>query len=301
MTLTLSNELALTESATLRSQYVDQVEVLDYVDPLETVVGTEYVTTEMVAAYFGVGIEAIKSAVKENRAELAANGYRVLRSAELRSFKDLTGMESTTPNLALYSARTVLNLAMLLRDSDKARAVRSYLLDLAATPEETSADLALPKNYEEALAELLEQVRTNNALQAANQAKDELIGKLEPKAELANLHAQGETYVNLRSFARKIQQWYKSRGRKTYQATIFDFLHQIGLIIRRPGGLEHNQATAWAIQQGYAVNYTHSIIRSDMGVENVTAARLTPRGEAYAWDRIYNVVGEAMAKEYEKK
>ncbi|MFP8883335.1 restriction endonuclease [Streptomyces mangrovi] len=48
---------------------------------------------------------------------------------ELRSFKDLSGISPRTRSVAVFSRRTVLNVAMLLRDSIVARQVRAYLLD----------------------------------------------------------------------------------------------------------------------------------------------------------------------------
>lgn len=73
--------------------------------------------------------EAIKSLVKDHREELRSNGYRLMTGAELRSFKDLSQVKSRTPSLAIFSRRAVLNVAMLLRDSEVARQVRAYLLD----------------------------------------------------------------------------------------------------------------------------------------------------------------------------
>jgi restriction system protein len=84
----------------------------------------------MVAAYFQVGVKAIRSLVVDHRAELKTNGYRVLTGSELSSFKELSGIQSHTASLAIFSRRAVLNVAMLLRDSEVARQVRAYLLDM---------------------------------------------------------------------------------------------------------------------------------------------------------------------------
>ena len=84
----------------------------------------------MVAAYFNVTVEAIRALVHDHRAELDANGYRVLAGTELSDFKQLSGIQSRTRSLAIFSRRAVLNVAMLLRDSEVARQVRVYLLDM---------------------------------------------------------------------------------------------------------------------------------------------------------------------------
>ena len=67
------------------------------------------------------------------------NGLKLLRGSELRVFHgdmlSLWGGEGgesypqAATQLTLYTRRTVLNIAMLLRDSDIARCVRTYLLD----------------------------------------------------------------------------------------------------------------------------------------------------------------------------
>ncbi|WP_406331408.1 restriction endonuclease [Streptomyces sp. NBC_00203] len=124
------NEAVLLESKTLRDSALERTEVLDRVKALSLLPDGMHVTTAMVAAYFGVGLEAIKSLVKDHKTELETNGYHLLEGEELRSFKDLSGIQSRTRSLAIYSRRAVLNVAMLLRDSEVARQVRTYLLDM---------------------------------------------------------------------------------------------------------------------------------------------------------------------------
>ncbi|MEU6177795.1 restriction endonuclease [Streptomyces coeruleorubidus] len=67
---------------------------------------------------------------RTHRTELEASGYHLLTGEELRSFKNLSGIQSRTRSLALFPRRAVLNVAMLLRDSEVARQVRVYLLDM---------------------------------------------------------------------------------------------------------------------------------------------------------------------------
>ncbi|MEU1478645.1 restriction endonuclease [Streptomyces sp. NPDC005760] len=124
------NDSALLESRSLRDGVLDRTDVLDRVKALSLLPDGMHVTTAMVAAYFEVGLEAVKSLVKDHRTELETNGYRSLTGEELRSFKNLSGIQSRTASLALFSRRAVLNVAMLLRDSEVSRQVRVYLLDM---------------------------------------------------------------------------------------------------------------------------------------------------------------------------
>ncbi|OEU96068.1 restriction endonuclease [Streptomyces oceani] len=124
------HEGVLVESRTMRASVAEHTEALDRAKTLSLLPDGMHVTTRMVADYFEVGIEAIRSLVKDHRAELSENGYRVLTGAEVESFKDLTSLDKYTGrHLALFTRRTVLNVAMLLRDSIVARHVRTNLLD----------------------------------------------------------------------------------------------------------------------------------------------------------------------------
>ncbi|WP_336113233.1 restriction endonuclease [Streptomyces sp. PTD9-10] len=124
------NESALLESKSLRDSVLDRTDVLDRVKALSLLPDGMHVTTAMVAAYFEVSRKAIESLVLDHREELVATGYRVLAGTELTSFKEVSGIQSRSRSLALYPRRAVLNVAMLLRDSEVARQVRVYLLDM---------------------------------------------------------------------------------------------------------------------------------------------------------------------------
>lgn len=158
-------EAALLESRTLRSGLCERTEVLDEVKALVLLPDGLYVTTRMVADYFEVSEPAVYSLLRRHRAELESNGFTVLRPVDNPSdqtFKtngwqvsglragyerseaaELSGapvdnFADQTPyrpqgggnGVALYSKRAVLNVAMLLRDSEVARQVRGRLLDL---------------------------------------------------------------------------------------------------------------------------------------------------------------------------
>ncbi|MEU0830665.1 restriction endonuclease [Streptomyces sp. NPDC005969] len=124
------NEAALLESRSLRDGVVDRTHVIDKVKTLPLLPDGMHVTTAMVATYFEVTETVIRAMVFDHREELESNGYRVLTGSELSYFKQLSGIQSRTASLALFPQRAVLNVAMLLRDSEVARQVRTYLLDM---------------------------------------------------------------------------------------------------------------------------------------------------------------------------
>ncbi|WP_055546064.1 hypothetical protein [Streptomyces sp. NBRC 110028] len=129
-------ETALLESRALRDSVIERTDILDKVKILAMLPDGVHVTTRVVAAYFEVGEEAIKSLAKRHREEFHSNGMHTLRGSDLQVFErsNMDLSDSSYPqgraHLTLYPRRAVLNIAMLLRDSDIARRVRKYLLDV---------------------------------------------------------------------------------------------------------------------------------------------------------------------------
>lgn len=127
--MSISSEV-LVESRTMRSQYTDRFEVLDKAGSLSLLPDNTHATTEMVARFYEVDVEVVKKVVQRNREELESNGYRVLRGQERTDFvRD--NMSLTLPaarHLALFNRKAILNVGMLLTESDVARKVRAYLL-----------------------------------------------------------------------------------------------------------------------------------------------------------------------------
>ncbi|ARQ69698.1 hypothetical protein [Streptomyces marincola] len=144
----MHDDNVLLESRTLRDRYTEQVDALDKVKALELLPDGLHVTTEAVAAYFVVHREVVKKLVQRHRDELSENGLSVLRGSDLRSFQrdnmSLWGgsYPQAPTHLTLYTRRTVLNIAMLLRDSAVARRVRKYLLDAEAAGRLPSDDVS---------------------------------------------------------------------------------------------------------------------------------------------------------------
>lgn len=96
---------------TERDRFGDRVDVLDKVKVLRFLPDGWHVTTDLVANYYEVGTEAIKSLVKDNRSEMTANGFRILRGEELRSFKNLSRIGSRAPEIAVFDRRAVVRVA----------------------------------------------------------------------------------------------------------------------------------------------------------------------------------------------
>lgn len=125
----IPNELVLIESRTARQQYGNRIDVLEKVRAIPFLPDDLHVTSEGVAAFFGVSIETIRQLVHRNLDELQEHGYQVISGSRLSDMKSLSGLGGRARSLALFDRRTLLSVAMLLRDSKVARQVRRYLLD----------------------------------------------------------------------------------------------------------------------------------------------------------------------------
>ncbi|WP_406348342.1 hypothetical protein OHA44_19245 [Streptomyces sp. NBC_00144] len=135
----MPTEIALLESRALRADHLGRVDVLDKVKALQLLPDGLHVTTDGVAQYFGIHREAVHSLVRRHRDELASSGMFTLTGDELREHEAVVlttssrgggkGYPQGLVRLRLFPRRAVLNIAMLLRDSEVARRVRSYLLD----------------------------------------------------------------------------------------------------------------------------------------------------------------------------
>ena len=150
-------ENQLLESKEMREENLGRVEVLDQVKKLLLLGDTEFATTEMVAEYYGVDIETIKSCHKYNREELQNNGcfLRDKESLLKLNFNLKTkrgGFDILSENgdvlatgnnkgIVLFSKRAILNVGMLLTVGKVAEEVRSRLLDVAQDAETETASI----------------------------------------------------------------------------------------------------------------------------------------------------------------
>jgi hypothetical protein len=139
-------EAALLESRSLRDSVNSRTEVLDKVKALVLLPDSLHITTRMVADYFEVGERALNSLMQRHREELESNGFRILTGADALDFQSFN-MKSTQVSgrgVAIYPRRAVLNVAMLLRDSEVARRVRTHLLDVEGAAAEQHDPVAPP-------------------------------------------------------------------------------------------------------------------------------------------------------------
>ena len=96
--------------------------------------GTLYVTKQQVAEFYDVEVRTITNVLNANEDELVRNGYKVLQGNELKQFKLAVGKEIDFPTkitvLGLFDFRAFLNIGMLLTTSERAKQLRTMMLDI---------------------------------------------------------------------------------------------------------------------------------------------------------------------------
>lgn len=130
------NELILTESKTMRDEYVFKDTVMDKVKIVPLIPHTVELTIDMAATYYDVGSDAISSIIRRHRNEF--NEYaeiRVLKGKSLKDFRDGHDdiheiIDANTRNLTVITRRGLLRVGMLLTQSEVAKSIRNYLLNV---------------------------------------------------------------------------------------------------------------------------------------------------------------------------
>ncbi|MDP1542263.1 MAG: DNA-binding protein [Polycyclovorans sp.] len=96
--------------------------------------GEYYLTRRQVADLYDIDDSTLDRYLAANDAELRHNGYVLMRGKQLKNmqlqFGPLINAGSKTTQLGFFTLRAVLNLGMLLVESERARALRARMLDI---------------------------------------------------------------------------------------------------------------------------------------------------------------------------
>ncbi|MGG0066073.1 hypothetical protein ABES74_09440 [Bacillus subtilis] len=137
------------ESKTMRDVHVYRDGVLEKVKVLPQLPNTLEVTLHMASIYYEVPIETIRTVVKRNRAEFNEYGeLRILKGKGLAEFKTVVQSEPSLNginSLQLLNRRGLLRLGMMLTESDVAKSVRNYLLNVEEVSEDDQRRWAIER------------------------------------------------------------------------------------------------------------------------------------------------------------
>ena len=124
------NELLLKRNLRDEVMNDERLEVLDSVKTIAYLSNSKYSTIEQVADYYEVTKQAIESVVLRNKEELEANGFKTFSYAELKSLNIQTEcFKIPNRGMRLFTKRAILNVGMLLQESEIAKEVRTLLLN----------------------------------------------------------------------------------------------------------------------------------------------------------------------------
>lgn len=214
-----------------RDRYGDRTAVLDKVKALRFLPDGLHLTTELVADYYEVSIEAIKKLVQRNREEMEANGFRVLTGSALADMKSISGVRdnmSLTRSLAVFNRRAVVRVGLLLRDSEVARRVRDAVQDgyeATALPDLSDPLLAL----QQVSSQLSQAVTLALAERRRAEVAESTVRRLVPAASAwETFRATGAT-LEVGVAAKYLAQHGVNTGRNRLYAT----LRELGWVFKR--------------------------------------------------------------------
>lgn len=139
--------IMLLEDKDLRTRNLNRIDVLEKVGSLLLLPSTEFATTQQVATFFEVNLETIQKLIQRNKEELVNSGLISLKGQQLKELKetieklefgamDIKSIPKKVTILTVLTKRAILNIGMLLRDSEVAKRLREALLDvIEAAPE----------------------------------------------------------------------------------------------------------------------------------------------------------------------
>lgn len=149
----------LLEKKDLREQLIGRVDILGKIKALFLIPEMEVMTIKQVAEYFEVDSNTLEMCYKRNRDEIEPDGVALKSISEIKGvhlvpirieqgktiFQLADNITFEVPNRGIkcFSKRAILRIAMLLRDSEVAKEIRTQLLNTfeQSTPEQRTTDI----------------------------------------------------------------------------------------------------------------------------------------------------------------
>lgn len=249
------------ESKEMREQYLEKAYVLQKVKKLITLPNTELMTTRMVSEWYEVDMEVMKKVVKRFNEELSTNGMTFKKHSDIKRVlkrDNISPLGISPRGSYVFTLRAVLNVGMLLRDSEIAKEVRSQLLNVY----EESSDEQKVKSINEEQMMLLNIIQSSStedralALSEYNEYKNRHINKLEKELEEQEPKVSYYDKILSSSGSLNITQIAKDYG-MTAQA-LNKLLHE--------EGVQFKQAGQWLLykeHQGRGYTKTETFLYAD--------------------------------------
>ena len=145
----------------------NETKLLDMLKKLGTV--TDYMTEEMVARFYGVGRNAIKSLATRSEDEMNQYGYKAYKKSEIEKLQLETLEKIPNRGLRLYPVKAVIVVGMMLTESEVAEALRKEIVQVIFGEVENKSQeelllAAIEKNNQPIYAILSQNNQTLNML-----------------------------------------------------------------------------------------------------------------------------------------
>lgn len=99
--------------------------------------GETVFTKQQTAQILDIDVRTVERYISDYADELSKNGYRLLKGKSLKDMKlfyvsdiDVGDISPKAPSLGIFTFRALLNLAMLVTESERAKFIRSRMLDI---------------------------------------------------------------------------------------------------------------------------------------------------------------------------
>lgn len=122
----------LVENKKLREKNLERLDVLDKVGNIILFPNTESMTTKLVSRYYEIEVKTLQKVIERNKKELELNGMVLKSHAEIKEIlkaDDVSTLEIPRRGTYFFSKRAVLNIGMLLTESEIALEVRNQILN----------------------------------------------------------------------------------------------------------------------------------------------------------------------------
>lgn len=142
----------LVESKTARQQMIGRCSILDKIKALPHLTKDMKSTIQQAAAYYEVPEDTVKKVLQRNGDEFSEDGIAMVKVNDIQQMGICEGhsVPSKTRKLTLLPKRAVLRLGMLLTESEVAKTVRNYLLNLEEVAEPDQKEWSLQRELSKA-------------------------------------------------------------------------------------------------------------------------------------------------------
>lgn len=275
----VKNEEDLIENKEAREMLLDKIEILDTAKELVLLPDTQLATTRMVAEWFEVTSDVIRDNIRRNREELEENGLTKLSYKEIKELvnsEKFSQLKISRQGAVIFSRRTILNMAMMLRDSVIAKRVRTALLDQQETMTTEQKVAGIDEERELLMNILMAEGQTEQAIAVSNlniyhkRHKAELnkrINEMKPKEESFDTFISTDGYQSMNDIAKSI-----GYGRNK----LYQFLRDNKVLMKNNTPYQRYVNQGWfVVKQGTVVkenfqkNYAQTYVTAK-GVDGIT-------------------------------